>query len=124
MIEKIEKKFTITDERSAKAGWIFVSVLPYIYILAILLRDFRDLEAQLVLNIGVNLMAGTVCAVVYYSCMRDSAGIGKHNRLFLSLLISSGISVFLAGSAWIVNGVPSLIFWNRLLNVLLFIDNY
>ncbi|MBR6090218.1 MAG: serine/threonine-protein phosphatase, partial [Anaerolineaceae bacterium] len=46
------------------------------------------------------------------------------NGLFLSLFITSGISVFLAGTAWIVHGVPSLVFLNRLLNALLFTDNY
>ena len=124
MIEKLEKHLTFSDKKSAENGLIFISLLPCLYILFVLLRDFKGMDTAWAFNIGVNLMAGVVCTVIYRSCMRDSAGIGKHNRLFLSLLISSGISVFLAGSAWIVNGVSSLIFWNRLLNVLLFIDNY
>ena len=124
MIEKIEKHLTFSDKKNAEYGLIFISLLPFLYIFFVLLRDFRGMNAAWAFNIGVNLMAGVVCAVIYRSCMRDSAGIGKHNGLFLSLLITSGISVFLAGCAWIVNGVPSLIFWNRLFNVLLFIDNY
>ena len=124
MIDYIEKKLTIYDERSVKIGLIFVSSLPVIYILFVLLRDFVGMNSSWAFNIGVNLMAGAVCAIVYQSCMRDTAGIGSNTKLFLSLLITSGFSVFLAGSAWIVNGVPFLSFWNRLFNVLLFTDNY
>ena len=103
---------------------IFVGLLPFLYVLFVLLRDFRGMDAAHAFNIGVNLMAGAVCVVIYHSCMRDTAGIGKYNGLFLSLLITAGISVFLAGSAWLINGIPALSFWNRLFNVLLFIDNY
>ena len=124
MIEKIEKKLTISDEKAAERGLIFLAVIPIIYVVFVLLRDFRGMDAAWAFNIGVNLMAGAVCAIVYQSCMTDSAGIGRHNGLFLSLLIVSGISVFLAGSAWIVNGISSLAFWNRLFNALLFTDNY
>ena len=124
MIEKIEKKLTISDEKAAERGLIFLAVIPVIYVVFVLLRDFRGMDAAWAFNIGVNLMAGAVCAIVYQSCMTDSAGIGRHNGLFLSLLIVSGISVFLAGSAWIVNGISSLAFWNRLFNALLFTDNY
>ena len=124
MIEKIEKRLTFSDEKAANNGLIFAAFLPFIYICFVLLRDFRGMNPAWAFNIGVNLMAGVVCTVIFRSCMRDTAGIGKHNRLFLSLLLISGVSVFLAGSAWIINGVPSLIFLNRLFNVLLFIDNF
>lgn len=124
MIDQLEKKLTISDKKSARKGLIFVALLPFLYILFVLLRDFRGISGALAFNIGVNLMAGIVCVVIYHSCMRDTAGIGDHNGLFLSLLITSGISVFLAGAAWIVNGLPFFIFWNRLFNVLLFTDNF
>ncbi len=124
MIDHIEKRLTFNDKKNARIGLIFVSSLPVIYSLFVLLRDFVGMNAAWAFNIGVNLMSGAVCAIVYQSCMRDTAGIGSNNKLFLSLLITSGISVFLAGSAWIINGVPFLSFWNRLFNVLLFIDNY
>ena len=124
MLDHIEKKLTINDNKSAKIGLIFVSSLPVIYILFVLLRDFIGMNAAWAFNIGVNLMAGAVCAIVYQSCMQDTAGIGSNNNLFLSLLITGGISVFLAGSAWVINGVPSLSFLNRLFNALLFTDNY
>lgn len=124
MIEFLRKKLTISDEKSAKNGLFFVLLLPCLYVLFVLLRDFRGIDAAWAFNIGVNLMAGVVCVVIYHSCMRDSAGIGEHKGLFLSLLITSGLSIFLAGSAWIVHGIPTLVFWNRLFNVLLFTDNY
>ena len=124
MIDHIEKKLTINDNKSAKIGLFFVSSLPVIYALFVLLRNFIGMDAAWAFNIGVNLMAGAVCAIVYQSCMRDTAGIGSNNNLFLSLLITSGISVFLAGSAWVINGIPSLSFLNRLFNALLFTDNY
>ena len=124
MINQLEKKLTISDKKSAKRGLIFLVLLPLLYILFVLLRDFRGINGALAFNIGVNLMASAVCVVIYHSCMRDTAGIGNHNGLFLSLIITSGISVFLAGAAWIVNGLPFLIFWNRLFNVLLFTDNF
>lgn len=124
MIRKLEKKLTISDQKTARNGWIFVCLLPCLYILFVLLRDFRNMDAAWAFNIGVNLMAGAVCVVVYHSCMGDTAGLGKQTGLFLSLLITGGISVFMAGTAWIINGIPSLIFPNRLVNTLLFLDNY
>lgn len=124
MIGKIEKKLTISDKKSARNGMIFVAMLPAVYVLFVLLRDFRGMDSAWAFNIGVNLMSGAICAVIYHSCMRDLAGMGKQNGLFLSLLITSSISVFLAGCAWIIQGIPSLSFWNRLFNALLFTDNY
>lgn len=124
MVDTILKKITVNSEKSARNGLITVSALPVIYILLILLRDFEGMGTACAFNIGVNLMAGVICVVIYHSCLRDSAGIGENNGLFLSLLIYSGLSVFLAGAAWIIEGIPSLIFFNRLLNVMLFTDNF
>ena len=124
MIEKIEKYLILSDKKAAKNGLIIVSFLPFIYIFFVLLRDFRGVNSHWAFNIGVNLTSSVFCSLFYRGCMRDTAGIGKHNKLFMSLILISGISVFLAGSAWIINGVPSLIFLNRLFNVLLFTYNY
>ena len=75
-------------------------------------------------NIGVNLLAGPVCAVIYYCCLQDSAGVGEQNALFLSLLITSSIGIFLSACRWLVQGIPALVFWNRAVNVLLYFNNY
>ncbi len=124
MIEKLEKYFTSSNEKAVKNGLVLITFLPFIYIFFVLLRDFRGINPHWAFNVGVNLMTSVVCTVFYSGCMRDTAGIGKHNKLFLSLILISGISVFLAGSAWVINGVSSLIFLNRLFNVLLFSDNF
>ncbi len=88
------------------------------------LRGFGSMDAAWSRNIGVNLMAGPLCAVIYYCCLQDSAGVGEQNALFLSLLITSSIGIFLSGCRWLVQGMPSLVFWNRLVNVLLFFNNF
>ena len=124
MINNLEKKLTISNKKSAENGFVFVALLPVIFIIFVLLRDFRGISAAYAFNIGLNLMSCAICVIVYQSCKRDSAGIGENNGLFLSLLITTSISVFLAGTTWIMNGVSRLVFLNRLFNVLLFTDNF
>ena len=125
MLEKLANLLIISDEKKAKNGLIILLILPLVYIAFVILRDFRNVPSEWAFNIGVNLMSSLVCAATYRSCMRDSARIGDHKKdLFLTLLFICGTSVFLAGSAWILNGIKRLIFLNRLCNVLLYLSDF
>ena len=125
MVEKLASFLIISDEKKAKRGLLILILLPLFYISFVILRDFRGMSSAWAFNIGVNLMSSLVCVAAYRSCMRDSARIGEHKKdLFLTLLFFCGTSVFLAGTAWIMNGIESLIFLNRLCNVLLFSSDF
>ena len=124
LIEQIENKLTIRRERSGYAGLYFIIAFPVFLLIFIFLRGSVNMETGWAFNIGVNLMGGFVCAVIYYSCLQDSAGVGKRNPLFLSLLIASGCGMFLSACCWIVQGIAPLAFVNRLGNVLLYTNNY
>ena len=125
MAKKLAELLIISDEKKAERGLIALIILPLLYIVFVILRDFRGMPADWVFNIGVNLMASLVCSATYRSCMRDSASIGEHKKdFFLTLLFICGTSVFLAGTAWILNGIKPLIFLNRVCNVLLFLSDF
>ena len=124
LLDKLEDRLTIRSKKSGYAGLGFMILLILTLNTLVSLRGFGNMDAAWSRNIGVNLMAGPLCAVIYYCCLQDSAGVGKQNALFLSLLITSAIGIFLSGCRWLVQGVPSLVFWNRLVNVLLFFNNF
>ena len=124
LLDKIEDKLTIRGKKAGYAGLGFMILLILTLNALVFLRGFENLDAAWARNIGVNLMAGPLCAVIYYCCLQDSAGVGEKNALFLSLLITSAIGIFLSGCRWLAEGVPSLVFRNRLVNVLLLFNNY
>lgn len=124
LIEKIEDKLTIRSKRAGYAGLGFLILLILTLNTLVSFRDPESMNALWSRNIGVNLLAGPFCAVIYYCCLQDSAGVGERNALFLSLLITSSIGIFLSACRWIVQGIPALVFWNRIVNVLLYFNNY
>ena len=124
LLDNIEAKLTIRGKKAGYAGLGFMILLILTLNTLVSLRGFGNMDAAWARNIGVNLMAGPLCAVIYYCCLQDSAGVGDENALFLSLLITSAIGIFLSGCRWLAEGVPSLVFWNRLVNVLLLFNDY
>ena len=124
LLEKIEDKLTIRSKRSGYAGLGFMILLILALNTLVSIRGPENMDPVWSRNIGVNLLAGPFCAVIYYCCLQDSAGVGERNALFLSLLITSSIGIFLSACRWIVQGIPALVFWNRTVNVLLYFNNY
>ncbi len=124
LLEKIEDKLTIRSKNAGYAGLGFMLLLILTLNTLVFLRGSENMHVFWSRNIGVNLLAGPYCALIYYCCLQDSAGVGEHNGLFLSLLITSSIGFFFSACRWIVQGCTPLIFWNRLVNVLLAINNY
>ena len=125
LIDQIEERLTIRGKSSGYIGLGFLTLLSVLLNLFILLRRGpENVQTGWAFNIGVNLMGSVVCAVIYYCCLQDTAGVGERNPLFLSLLITSGIGMFLAASCWIIQGLSPLAFVNRLANVLLYTNNY
>ena len=124
LIEVIEDKLTIRSKKSGYAGLGFMILLILTLNTLVFFRGYENMNAVWSRNIGVNLLAGPVCAVIYYCCLQDSAGVGEQNALFLSLLITSSIGIFLSACRWLVQGIPALVFWNRAVNVLLYFNNY
>ena len=124
LIEQIEERLTIRRKRSGYGGLIFVSLLALLLNISFLVRGTSNMETGWVFNIGVNLMGSYVCAVIFYICLHDSAGIGERNRLFLSLLIAAGVGMFLSAFAWIIQGIARFALLNRIVNVLLYANNY
>ncbi len=124
LLEKFEDKLTIRSKRAGYAGLGFMLLLILTLNVLTFFRGSGNMNVIWSRNIGVNLLAGPFCALIYYCCLQDSAGVGEHNGLFLSLLITSSIGIFLSACKWIVQGLLPLIFWNRLVNVLLHFNNY
>ncbi|MBQ6509099.1 MAG: serine/threonine-protein phosphatase [Flexilinea sp.] len=124
LVEKVEARLTIRKKSSGYIGLCVIVLLTLLLNIFILLRGNGNMEFGWGFNIGVNLMGGFVCAVIYYSCLQDTAGVGKRNPLFLSLLITSSIGMFLSACAWLVQGIAAIAFINRLIHTFLFINNY
>ncbi len=124
LIDKIDEKLTIRRKSSGYVGLSFIVLLTILLTLFVLMRGGSHMIEGWAFNVGVNLMGSYVCAVIYYSCLQDTAGIGKQNPLFLSLLIVSSTGMFLSASCFILEGVAPLAFLNRFANVLLITNNY
>ena len=124
LIDKIDAKLTIRRKKSGYTGLGFIILLAVLLNLFIFLRGTGNVAFGRAFNIGVDLMGVFVCAVICYSCLQDLAGVGERNPLFLTLLISTGIGMFLAACCRIVQGIAPLALVNRLINVLLYINNF
>ena len=104
-------------------GFILISLLAAAGILLCFLRGFDNMDPQWVFNLGVDILGIAICAVLYYSCLKDSSGIGDHTVLFIALLIANAAALFLDECAWIVQGVPSLRVWNRIVNAFFYANS-
>ena len=77
LVEKIEERLTIRKKSSGYIGLSFIVLLTLLLNIFVMLRGNGNMEVGWGFNIGVNLMGGFVCAVIFYSCLQDTAGVGE-----------------------------------------------
>ena len=102
------------------SGFAVLSLLAAAAIALAFISGLDRLEADWVFNIGVDILGVSVCAVLYYGCMKSEDSAEETTYLFVALLSSNGFALFLDECAWLVQGVPSLRIWNLIVNVLFY----
>ena len=85
-----------------------------------ILRGFAGMESRWVFNIGTDIVSVAVCAVVYFGCMMDPSGVNENTALFSTLVLVNAFALFFDAASWILQGLASFAFWNRLANALLY----
>lgn len=102
------------------SGFAFLSLLAVAGIVLAFVSGLDRLEADWVFNLGVDILGVSVCAVLYYGCMKSEDSREETTYLFVALLSSNGFALFLDECAWLVQGVPDLRVWNLIINVLFY----
>ncbi len=101
-------------------GFAFLSALSAASIALAFISGLERLEADWIFNIGVDILGVSVCAVLYYGCIKGENSAEETTWLFIALLSANGLSLFLDECAWLVQGVPALRVWNLVVNVLFY----
>jgi len=106
--------------------WLLPSGVAMLILLAAVgmalcfISGFERLEPDWIYNIGVDVLGMTICAVLYYGCMSGKDSQEETTYLFVAMLSTNGFALFLDECAWLVQGVPELQMWNRIINVLFY----
>ncbi len=83
-------------------------------------RGFGDLERVWIFNIGLDIFGIAICVVLFYACMRSKDSAEETTYLFVAMLITNGIALFLDECAWLVQGLARLRVWNIVINVVFY----
>ena len=108
------------------APWLLPSGFATLCLLAALgvalafVSGLDRLEADWIFNIGVDILGVSICAVLYYGCMRSEDSEEETTYLFVALLSTNGFALFLDECAWLVQGVPAFRVWNLIVNILFY----
>ncbi|MCR5606099.1 MAG: serine/threonine-protein phosphatase [Treponema sp.] len=94
------------------------NILTALAILLFFIRKTDNLPPIWAFNIGVDILSLFVCIALLFSCMQDKKNYDMTTNTFATLLVSNAFAVFFDECCWIVNDNSSLIFFNKLANVL------
>ena len=59
-------------------------------------------------NVGADVLGVTVCALLYYGCLKERQSADNSVSLFMALLLCDACVMFLDIVSWLVDGVPAL----------------
>ena len=119
-MEEFIKLKVFRSKRLMTLGFVLTVLLFVAITLLCIVRRFTNMEGTWVFNIGTDVISIAVCAVVYFGCMMDSNGLSENTALFTALVLVNSFALFFDAVSWIVQGLASYAFWNRLVNALLY----
>ncbi len=91
-------------------------------IVLLLIRGFDHMEGSWLFSIGADLFCLAVCVMLCFSCALNYKDRNEHTRVFVGLLTSNAVALFLDEAAWLVQGIPSLRLLNMTINVLFYMS--
>ena len=91
-------------------------------IMLLILRGFGNMEAAWLFSIGADLYCMAVCVMLCFSCVLNFKRRNEHTRVFVGLLTTNALALFLDEAAWLVQGIPQLRVFNLTINVLFYMN--
>lgn len=101
-------------------GFVFEALLFMMSIVLCFWRGFSTIESMWVFNIGADVVAIAVCAIIYFGLMMDMNGVNEHAAMLSILVIVNSCALFFDECSWILQGLARYAFLNRVDNALLF----
>ncbi|MCR4903003.1 MAG: PP2C family protein-serine/threonine phosphatase, partial [Butyrivibrio sp.] len=98
--------------------FIITCIISAISIALFFIRTTANLQPIWTFNIGVDILGIFICLALLFSCMKDKKNYDITTDIFVKLLVSNALALFFDECCWLVNENPSLIFFNKLANVL------
>ena len=102
------------------SGFVTLCLLAALGVALAFVSGLDRLEADWIFNIGVDILGVSICAVLYYGCMRSEDSEEETTYLFVALLSTNGFALFLDECAWLVQGLPAFRAWNLIVNILFY----
>ena len=85
-------------------------------------RGFDNMEHSWLFSIGADLFCMAVCVMLCFSCVLNFKRRNEHTRVFVGLLTTNAIAMFLDEAAWLVQGIPQFRVLNLIINVLFYMN--
>ncbi len=89
-------------------------------IVLLMVRGFTGMESGWQFSIGADLFCMAVCVMLCFSCVLNFKSRNEHTDVFLTLLTTNALALFLDEAAWLVQGIPHLRVANLIVNVLFY----
>ena len=105
-----------------KRAFVISVVFIFFILQAIALFWLYGLELDTVrmINVVVDIFGMIMGYMLFICCVLDVHKVGKIQNAFLGMLVTDFFAMFVDEAAWLVDGIPSMSFWNVLSNTLLF----
>ena len=83
----------------------------------LIIRGFERMEHAWMFSIGADLFCLAVCVMLCFSCLLNFKRRNEHTRVFVGLLTTNAMALFLDEAAWLVQGIAPLRVLNTVINV-------
>ncbi len=88
----------------------------------LMVRGFDNMEHSWLFSIGADLFCMAVCVMLCFSCVLNFKRRNEHTRVFVGLLTTNAMAMFLDEAAWLVQGIPQFRTLNLIINVLFYMN--
>jgi len=102
--------------RGAQAGLLLLAAMAVTSVYLGLTIGAVRLPTPWAYNVGSNVLGVTVCALLYYGCLKEKQSADDSVSLFMILLLCDASLLFLDTITWLTEGIPAL----RVLTLALF----
>ena len=105
------------EKRRAIAATFAYAFLIILGIVFVLMRGLENLQHIYVINITADIFGMLLGYVLYICYLIDAQKTGSNQKYFVALINVAFFGMFTDICAWLVDGIPSLRFWNLIDNM-------
>ena len=110
----LEKHSAETVRKWLKRGNTFICTIGAISLILLFAFYNRIPSVKIALLAGMEELGIMISCVIYYSYMQDPDSATVHTWLFATQIVSNVLGMFLNGCSWVMDGIASMAFLNRL----------